>query len=62
MQPESQVVGASSNLVGFALRISDLPQGSLHGEILTDDGQDALAKPSSANWAAHVVKQVRSLS
>ena len=48
-------------LVGFALRLSDLPQGSLHREILTDNVQDALAKPSSANWAAQVVKHVRSL-
>ena len=48
-------------LVGFALRVSDLPQGSLHRELLTDNVQDALAKPSSANWAAQVVKHVRSL-
>ena len=41
-------------LVEFALRISDLPQGSFHCEILTDNVQDALAKPSSANWAAQV--------
>ena len=39
-------------LVRFALRISDLPQVSPHCEILTDNVQDALAKPSSANWAA----------
>ena len=47
----------------FALRISDLPQGSLHDEILRGNVQDALAKPSSAHWAAHwqVVKHVRSL-
>ena len=36
-------------LVGFASRISDLPQGLLHREVLTDNVQDALAKPSSAN-------------
>ena len=48
-------------LVGFALRVSDLPPGSLHREILKDNVQDALAKPSSANWAAQVVKHVRSL-
>ena len=36
-------------LVGFALQVSDLPQGSLHHEILIDSVQDALAKPSSAN-------------
>ena len=48
-------------LVGFALRISDLPPGSLHREILRDHVQNALAKPSSANWAAQVVKHVRSL-
>ena len=39
-------------LVGFALRIFDLPPGSLHREILTDNVQDALAKPSCANRAA----------
>ena len=43
-------------LVGSALRVSDLPQGSLHRELLTDNVQDALAKPSSAKWAAQVVK------
>ena len=48
-------------LVGFALRVSDLPQGLLHPDILTNNVQDALAKPSSANWAAQVVKHVRSL-
>ena len=36
-------------LVGFALRVSDLPRGSLYGEILADNVQDALAEPSSAN-------------
>ena len=34
---------------------------SMHCEILRDNVQDALAKPSSANWAAQVVKQVWSL-
>ena len=33
-------------LVGFALRVSDLPQSLLHREILADNMQDALAKPS----------------
>ena len=47
-------------LVGFALRVSDLPPGSLHREILMGNVQDALAKPSSASWAAQVVKHVRS--
>ena len=56
MQP--QVVDAVG---GVALQVSDLPQGSLHRELLTDNVQDALAKPSSANWAAQVVKHVRSL-
>ena len=32
-------------LVGFALWVSDLPQGSLHRELLTVNVQDALAKP-----------------
>ena len=48
-------------LAGFALRVSDLPRGSLHLEILADNVHDPLAKPSSANWAARVVKHVRSL-
>ena len=47
--------------MGFALWVSDLPPGSLHREILKDDLQDGLAKPSSANWAAQVVKHVRLL-
>ena len=55
---QSQLVCAAS---GFALQISDLPQGSLHHEILSNNGQDALAKPSSAHWAAQVVKHVWSL-
>ena len=48
-------------LVGFALRVSDLPRGSLHREILADNVRDALAEPSSANWAAQVVRHVRAL-
>ena len=48
-------------LSGFALHISELPQGSLRRESLQENVQDALAKPSSANWAAQVVKHVRSL-
>ena len=49
--------------MGFALLISDLPQGSLHCEILRDEVQDALtiARPTSAHWAAQIVKHVRSL-
>ena len=47
-------------LVGCALRASDLPQSSLHREILAGNVQDALGKPSSANWAAQVVKHIRS--
>lgn len=47
--------------MGFALRVSDLQQGSLYREILTDNVQDALAKPSSASWAAQVVEHVRPL-
>ena len=49
-------------LVGFALRVSDLPPGSLHRETLKDNVQDALAKPFSGNWAAQVVKHVRSFN
>ena len=49
-------------LVGFALRVSGLPPDSLHRTILKDKVHDALAKPSSANWAAQVVKHVWSLS
>ena len=48
-------------LVGFASRISDLLPGLLHREILWDNVQGALAKPSSADWTAQVVKHVRSL-
>ncbi len=48
-------------LVGFALRMSDQPQGSLHHEVLCDNVQDALARPSSANWSSHHVKHVWSL-
>ena len=43
------------------MRVSHLPRGALHQEILCDNVQDALAKPSCANWAAQVVKHVRSL-
>ena len=50
-----------SQVVGFAVRVSGLPQGSLHRDILKTNVQDALAKPSSAIWAAQGVKHVRSL-
>ena len=39
-------------LVRFALQITDLPQGSMHHEILADNVQNALVKPSSDKWAA----------
>ena len=51
----------SSGGCSFALRNYGLPQGLLHHEILRDDVQDARAEPSSANWAAQVVKHVWSL-
>ena len=47
--------------VGFALQVSDLPWSSLHRETLADNVQYALAEPSSANWAAQIVRHVRSL-
>ena len=49
------------HLVGFALQASDLPRSSLHRAILADNVQDALAEPSSTNWAAQVVKHVKLL-
>ena len=48
-------------LVGFALRIFDLPWGYLLCEDLRGNVQDALARTSCANQAAQVVTHVRSL-
>ena len=45
----------------FAVEICDLLQGALHHETLQENVQDALARPSSANWAAQSVKCVWSL-
>ena len=48
-------------LVGTLCPGAPVPQGALNRAVLTDNVQDALAQPSSASWAAQVVKHVRSL-
>ena len=45
-----------SKLVRFAVRMSGMPSGSLHRDILWDNVLDAFAKPSVGNWAAQVIK------
>ena len=47
------------HMVRFALRPSDLPRGALYCEILRDDVQDALARPSFGT--DQVVKHFQSL-
>ena len=59
--PRTHAVSRWVQLVGVALRVSDLPRSSLHREILADNVQDALAGPSFCQWAAQVVQHVRSL-
>ena len=43
-------------LVRFVVRISEMPEGSLHRDILRYNVLGAFAKPSAGNWAAQVVK------
>ena len=48
-------------LVRFAVRMSGMPSGSLHCEILRNNILGAFAKPSVGNWAAQVIRHFQSL-
>ena len=49
-------------VVGFMQRLANMPQASLHAEILSDNILDALQDPTFDNWAAGVQRQYTSLS
>ena len=48
-------------VVGFMQRLANMPQASLHAEILSDNILDAQQAPGFDNWAAGVHKQYTSL-
>ena len=48
-------------LVRFAVRVSDVPLGSLYHGFMRDNILRAFFRPSMDNWAAQVIKHVRSL-
>ena len=49
-------------VVGFTQRLTNMPQASLHADILSDNILDALQAPDFDNWAAGVQRQCTSLS
>ena len=48
-------------VVGYMQRLANMPQASLHAEILSDNILDALQAPGYDNWAASVHRQYTSL-
>ena len=48
-------------VVGFMQRLANMPEASLHAEILSDNITDAVQAPGFDNWAAGVHRQYTSL-
>ena len=48
-------------ILRFMQKLSNLPNGSLHADVLADNVADALLHPSGDNWAAGIVRQYASL-
>ena len=46
-----------NQVIGFMHRLSNMPDGSIHAEILRDNIADARQHPSCGNWAGGIVKQ-----
>ena len=46
-------------LVQCVVRVSEMPEGSLHRDILRDNVWDAFAKPSAGSWAAQIINCFR---
>ena len=42
-------------------RLSNMPEGSIHAEVLRDNIADAQEHPSFGNWAGDIIKQYRRL-
>ena len=61
LQKSRGSVLGGSRLVGFMQRLANMPQASLHAEILSDNILDAQQAPGFDNWAAGVHKQYTSL-
>ena len=46
-----------NQVIGFMHRLSNMPEDSIHAEILRDTIADAQEHPSYGNWAGGIVKQ-----
>ena len=46
-----------NQVIGFMHRLSNMPEDSIHAEILRDNIADAQEHPSCDNWAGSIVKQ-----
>ena len=46
-----------NQVIGFMHRLSNMPEDSVHAEILRDNIADAQEHPSYGNWAGGIVKQ-----
>ena len=46
-----------NQVIGFMHRLSNMPEDSIHAEILRDNIADAQEHPSYGNWAGGIVKQ-----
>ena len=44
-------------VIGFMHRLSNMPDDSIHAEILQDNVADAQQHPSCDNWAGGIAKQ-----
>ena len=50
-----------NQVIGFMHRLSNMPEDSIHAEILRDNIADAQKRPSYGNWAGGIVEQYRRL-
>ena len=50
-----------NQVIGFMHRLSNMPEDSIHAEILRDNIADAQEHPSYGNWAGGIVKQYNCL-
>ena len=46
-----------NQVIGFMHRLSNMPEDSIHAEILRNNIADAQGHPSYGNWAGGIVKQ-----
>ena len=50
-----------NQVIGFMHCLSNMPEDSIHAEVLRDNIADAQEHPSYGNWAGDIIKQYRRL-